>query len=229
MNNLGLDVALGEAWACVPVVARLAALGVSALLTAACSGGGPTNASPSGGGDVTVAYAVASGAQSGTATFTTHSTGQATGTLNTVSGATDTLSGSYSATGGSFTLNGGGYTFTGSISAANASGSFTGPNGGGVGVVTINGSIVAGDSISGTYVNTIGSGSFGASKAACTAAGSTTLAGEWATAQGTGTTITVALLQVGSALSGALTYTPTFADSQILAQQTATVTMTRQQ
>jgi hypothetical protein len=346
---------------------------VCALFAAACGGAGTTDTSNSGGGGVTVAYAVAfaSGAESGTATFTTHSNGQAAGTLSTVAGATATLSGSYSAANSSFTLNGGGFAFTGSTSASNASGSFTGPNGGGgsfsglaqpsgasatsycgtwqdgvsfgwlnavvsgtsiisvaggpyvgtvgltgtlsgstfsassaggVGTVTINGSIVAGDSIAGAFVNSIGSGSFGASKAACTAAGSGTLAGEWATAQGTGTTITVTLLQVAANLSGAgvitvqpgvpatvgggppwtgdgytitggsvsgtsvtfastlvgknpknaggfyygtlsfagtvsggntmtgtLTYTPTFTDSQIFAQQTATVTLTKQQ
>jgi len=253
---------------------------VCALLVAACGGvAGPTDASNSG-GDVTASYAAAfaSGAQSGTLTLTTHTSGQAGGTMVTVGGVTAALSGTYSASTGAFTVNGGGYAFTGSTSASSASGSFTGPGGGtgsfsglpqstgvpatsycgswqdgiefgwlnvvvggasvtsvaggpfvgtvglmgtvtgstldasssgGAGTVTIHGTLVTGDSISGVIVDPTGSGGFGASKAACTAATSSgsatpaTLSGEWATAQGAGTTITVALLQVGTGLSGA--------------------------
>ncbi|HUX33342.1 MAG TPA: hypothetical protein VMV51_05665 [Gemmatimonadaceae bacterium] len=351
---------------------------VCALLVAACGGAaGPTDGSNSG-GDVTASYAVAfaSGAQSGTLSLTTHTSGQAAGTMATVGGVTAALSGTYSASSGAFTVNGGGYAFTGSTSASSASGSFTGPGGGagsfsglplstgvtatsycgswqdgiefgwlnvvvggasvssvaggpfvgtvgltgtltastldasssgGPGTVTIHGTLVTGDSISGTIVDPSGSGGFGAAKAACTAAASsgsttpTTLSGEWATAQGTGTTITVALLQVGTGLSGTgvitvqpgipasvgggppwtgdgysltsgsvsgttvtfastlvgknaraaggfyygalsfagtvssgtamtgtLTYTPTFTDSQVFTEQTAMVTLTRQ-
>jgi len=253
---------------------------VCALLVAACGGAAGTTDASNSGGDVTASYAAAfaSGAQSGTLTLTSHTSGQAGGTMATVGGVTAALSGTYSASTGSFTVNGGGYAFTGFTSASSASGSFTGPGGGagafsglaqptgatattycgswedgiefgwmnvvvsgtsvssvaggpyvgtvglmgtltaatfdasssgGAGTVTIHGTIVAGDSISGVIVDPSGSGSFGASKAACTAAASsgsttpTTLSGEWATAQGAGTTITVALLQVGTRLSGA--------------------------
>src|SRR5487761_2119415 len=75
---------------------------VCALLVAACGGGaGPTDASNSG-GDVTASYAAAfaSGAQSGTLTLTTHTSGQAGGSMVTVGGVTAALSGTYSASTG---------------------------------------------------------------------------------------------------------------------------------
>ena len=187
---------------------------------------------------------------------------------------------------------------SGTVTGTNFTGTILGSSEG----TTVSGTIVAGDSLAGTIASLAGNGSFGASKAACATAGTaSTLSGAWATAQGPGTTITVALLQVSAALSGAgvitvqpgiaaisgggppwtgdgytltagsvtgtsvtftstlvgnnprgaggfyhgqltftgtvtngatmtgtLTYTPTFTDSQVFAQQTATVTLTRQ-
>lgn len=89
-----------------------------------------------------------------------------TGTLTFVSGGTINLTGTFDPSTGAFSLAGGGYTFKGTLSNANVSGTYAGPNGPGTWAALPAGASTPGAVVSGTYpgmiqgANTDGSGAF---------------------------------------------------------------------